>query len=342
MSKIRLYLLIALTNLSVFYTSVCAQEIQAGKIGESELYEFYSNFWFNMHHFFKQESLINSVKGTSVIEKATLDKMTTGERSVLQAVIEYYKTELLDEDLRTSDLMSAFKQWIIGRDEERLTDIPESLRGLSEQLQNAAAVYRKYFWADHQAANKAVLEQNLDLIKGSEKRVSERLSDLTKSYWDNKKIRVDISYYAKASERNLTNRPYTSLFPTHVVMNSSGKADTPRGNWLELLYHESSHHLILSSGGFVGGTIRDISQVSGQRSPRQLWHAYLFYFSGVVTQAELKKQGFDNYELYMVRNKVFSSYIPFLLEYLPSYIEHKVSLHKATTDIVEAIRKSRE
>jgi len=140
-------------------------------------------------------------------------------------------------------------------------------------------------------------------------------------------------------------RPYTSLSPTHVVMISSPKAGHPKGNWVEILYHEASHHLIFGRSGFVGGTINDVAGILKKRPLRSLWHAYLFYFSGVVTRDALRKQGIKDYQLYMIRNRVFSFYFPYLEKHLPSYINRKTTLKDATEAIFrdfEALRAAQE
>ncbi|MCB1023957.1 MAG: hypothetical protein KDB79_06200, partial [Acidobacteria bacterium] len=200
-------------------------------------------------------------------------------------------------------------------------------------------IYKDIFWEIQNASNKKVLNDNLAMIKSTEKVVIQRLTDLTKQFWPGGKVRVDIVYYAKSSRQNMNNRPYTSIFPTHVVMNSAGDSDRPFGNWLELLYHESSHPLILSSSGFVSGTIMDVAETSGAKPLRSLWHAYLFYFSGVVSKQALETQGIKNYEMYMVRNNVFGWYLPYLEKYLPAYVNKTMTLKDATELIFQDYKK---
>ncbi len=191
----------------------------------------------------------------------------------------------------------------------------------------------------HEASNKQVLENNWDLLTNTEDTVVSRFTDLTRQYWQAEKIRVDICYFAKSTRRNMRNRPYTPLNPTHVVMNSSNQS-VPKGDWVEMLYHESSHHLIGTASGFIGGTIMDVAEKLGVRAPRQLWHAYLFYFSGRVSQEVFFEQGIKDYELYMYRNKVFTWYSPYLEKYLDVYMNNKLTLKDATEQMITAIRNS--
>ena len=190
-----------------------------------------------------------------------------------------------------------------------------------------------FFWMIHDAANQEILEINLPLITNTEEMVVDTLTTLTRQFWQAEKIRVDISYFAKSTPQNMRNRPYTALSPTHVVMNSCPGTNDPVGNWLELLYHESSHHLIGTVSGFIGGTIRDVADASGERSPFGLWHAYLFYFSGKATQKALASQGIEDYEIYMIRNKVFSRLIPHVVAHLPEYMHRRQTLKDVTARI---------
>ena len=102
----------------------------------------------------------------------------------------------------------------------------------------------------------------------------ERLVKLTRHEWEKEKIRVDISFHSKLE------RPYTTTHEAvHVVMDSGNNANPP-GNWLELLFHESSHHLIFPSKCYVSEVIAVSETETGLKAPRSLWHAYLFILPG--------------------------------------------------------------
>ncbi|MDX1406606.1 MAG: hypothetical protein R3330_00690, partial [Saprospiraceae bacterium] len=178
----------------------------------------------------------------------------------------------------------------------------------------------------------------LDLIRRTEEQFVEQVTALTRQFWQFDPLHVDITYVAKATEWNLRNRPYTTIFPTHVVMNAIGENHV-RGNWLELLYHESAHHLILTTSYFVGGTIRDVAETMGVRPPRQLGHAYLFYFTGVLTQNILGQEQIPYPETYMERNGTFGRYLPALQTHLTPYIERKLTLAEATRRIILALQE---
>ena len=329
--------LIKITQLILFVLLMIPSFLnaQASKFLETERFAFYNHFWFNLHHFAKHEAVLNTHLDSSIIDTEEWKQLNTNEEISLKKLIEYYKKNLVDKDLRTDDYMFDFKLWVLTQEEDGLEEIPVAFSEHCQQLLSAQQAYKNHFWHKHRTANESIVQYNLQWIKDSEMELSEKLANLTYSYWQDEKIRVDLSFYAKADKWNTRDKPYTNLHPeTHIVMNTDSN-EYP-GNWFELLFHESSHHLIRTRTGFVSGTINDISKTLNQKSPRQLWHAYLFYFSGKVVQEFLQENGVPNYELYMVRNRVFSRNFKLIDTHLPAYIEGKSTLHDVTKKIIQA------
>ena len=256
---------------------------------------------------------------------------------MLDSTIAFYRTHLLSQDLRMSPYQTSFKEWVIHQADEALTSPPDSMLSHVKALEAISPLYRTYIWPKHKKAIHSCLQSQLEGIKQMEQKVAIKLEELTRSYWQEEKIRVDVCYYAKSTSWNLRNRPYTSTEPTHVVMNIDGEVNEPYGNWLELLFHEASHHLIGANTGFVAGTIKDVCKVRKAKTPRGLWHAYLFYFSGKVVQNELPSLGINDYQLYMQRNGVFRRYFPLLELHLPSYMSGERTLAEVTTAILDGL-----
>ena len=121
-------------------------------------------------------------------------------------------------------------------------------------------------------------------------------------------------------------------------MNTVGD-DHVEGGWLELLYHEAAHHLILRTSYFVNGTINDVAEIHKLEIPRQLWHAYLFYMTGTLTKRLLTEQGMEYPYIYMERNGIFSRYQEQLNTHLAAYMERKVTLSEATLQILQALQE---
>ncbi|MDX1627275.1 MAG: hypothetical protein R3345_01175 [Fulvivirga sp.] len=249
----------------------------------------------------------------------------------LTAAKSYYKKHLIKLNLRSSDYMKEFKGWITDQN-LKLDAIPAKFQEHVEILKDVNEVYAAYFWPEHQATCKKVLDDNIDLIRQTEEKFAYGMMDLTRKPWQREKIKVKITYYGTASNCNFEHRPYTTLTPTHVVMTAHGANDIP-GNWVELLFHESAHHLIFSKYYFIGGTIEDITEIMGTE-PRQFWHAYLFYLTGELTKQIFEEQNLTYETTYMQRKVVFGRYYHLLDKYLKAYMQRNITLEEATRKIL--------
>ncbi|GAB4241882.1 MAG: hypothetical protein Tsb0034_19170 [Ekhidna sp.] len=327
--------LLLLVLLSVGFTSFSQERIQYRDT--TRYYEFEVNYWFNLHHFLYMEAFLNVKMDSSLLKK----ELPSADGMILETSLAYYREKLVDQDLRMSDYMTAFKEWVTGEAFEP-QQVPEQFKEHFEVLRVAGATYEKHFWNDHFSQAQSLLEENLPLIRATEEPYVKEITKLTRQFWQPEgKVKVDVVFYAKSSTWNPRNRPYTSIFPTHVVMNVFGENHI-KGNWVELLYHESAHHLILGGSYFVGGTLRDLSEARGLKTPRQLWHAYLFFFTGEISRKLLKENGVDYAQTYMERNKVFSYYHPYLYKHLLPYINREVTLAEATENFIRDYQSEKD
>lgn len=318
-------LLFAITLWLIGYSSFA----QSSYKDTTQYYSFQINYWFNLHHFLWLESFMNVNVDSTLINQ----ELPPDSREKLDQALNYYRENLADLDLRTSDYMTEFKHWITTQGKE-LPTVPAKFQPHTDALEEVSGVYEQYYWPTHEAACKKVLEDNISLIRQTEEEFVDGIKKLTRQFWQFEKLKVDISYYGKVTTWNLRVRPYTSIFPTHVVMNAFGENEV-KGNWVELLYHESAHHLILGSSYFVGGTITDVAETMNVKPPRQLGHSYLFYFTGELTKQLLNEAGVAYDSTYMERNSVFSAYYPSLDKYLKPYMNREITLTEATRKIIE-------
>lgn len=291
------------------------------------------NYWFNMHHFLWMESFLNVEKDSTLITQM----IPAESQYKLNKAISYYKENLIKLNLRSNDYMRKFKGWITNQDLE-LDPVPAKFEEHVEVLKDASVVYKDYFWSKHETTCKKVLDDNIDLIRQTEEEFAFGIMDLTRQPWQAEKIKVDITYYGTASTWNFKHRPYTTLSPTHVVMTAFGDNDII-GNWVELLFHESAHHLIFSNFYFVGGTIEDVAEIMGIEPPRQFWHAYLFYLTGELTKQIFADNNLSYKTTYMQRRGVFGRYYPLLDKYLKAYMQRNITLEEATSKILTELNQ---
>lgn len=297
-------------------------------IESTEYFDFYSSPWINLHHFLYNYATWqrDSVEQDSIYYNL-LSKLEANELTKFHLAVSYYQEKLIGDDLRTGDKNHPLKLWLIDQQTLQLPTNPE-LPEFDQVMMDFLPVYQKYVWNYHNERNLWVLKDNIELINRIEKAAVQKLETLTKSKWQERKIRVDISYHSKYE------RPYTNTRPTVMMVMDSKRNYKPAGNWIELLLHEASHHLIFSDEGFIGETIIEAGKRIDKKLPRSLSHAYLFYFSGIVAKELLEEQGIEEYELYMVRNRVFEWSYPILEKNLRQYLKTQSGLDKASEQVI--------
>lgn len=299
----------------------------------TEGFSFKINYWFNLHHFLWMESFMNVHQDSTIIHQ----KIPIKTQKTLDEGLSYYKQNLLKYNLRSSDYMTEFKHWITTQ-HFKLESIPSKFQEHIDVLKNVSDIYRVSFWPEHKSACEQVLKDNIELIRRTEERYAYGIQKLTRQRWQSEKINVDITYYGTATTWNTKHRPYTTIFPTRVVMTAIGENDV-KGNWVELLFHESAHHLILSSSYFVGGTIKDVSEVMNIKTPRQLGHSYLFYLTGELTKQIFSEEKVPYETTYMERTGVYGRYYKALDKHLKSYMKREISLAEATKKILDELKE---
>lgn len=302
----------------------------SGFVAESGRFAFFSHYWLNMHHFLHQVALAQDEGRPSPVDADVEDQLSAPEKNAFEAAIAFYKRNLLNKDLRSSEYMQDFKDWVVRQDTTGLSSVPQEFRDHTDRLAAFGSAYRQHFWDRHQISNKNIVSDNLNLVRATEDSVAERLSSLARESWPDYKIRVDVTHYGKSQD----NTAFTTIFPAHIVAPSKGR--TVEGGWVETLYHEAGHQLIRPRTGFVPETIGDVSEVKGEYL-RSLWHAYLFYFAGAATRHALEGEGIENYTMYMVREEVFSRYMSSLQTFLPRYMNRKATLAEVTRSIIEDV-----
>lgn len=240
------------------------------------IFEFHSGFWVNLHHF--------------LYEQATAAALPASAPPAWRKAVDYYHNEVVRRDLLSEEAAQI---------NDRLSDLENraSLRdsglppGLVEVLESAAPIYKAQWWPQHDAANHAWIEAVRPLVARYGASLTKELAAAYRTAWPAAPVRVDLAEYAGFGGA------YTTIFPTHVTI-SSVSAGNQGDAALEVLFHESSHALILK--------IRD---ALGQQSAaehklfrtRNFWHAVLFYTTGEIVRRHL-----DGYTPYAFKNGLYA------------------------------------
>jgi hypothetical protein len=290
----------------------------------------HSAFWPNLHHLLWAEAWArrspSEEKAAGVLPEPLTAKLTAAERRAWDAAVSYYDKEIAD--LHPLFEMRSMRKAMIAAG----TDL--SATGLEaahhEVLIGAAPVYRKYWWAAHDAANRTWVTDSLSKVAALTPAVPGRLARLYGMEWFTSAVRVDVVRVANREGA------FTSIdpAPAHITISSSA----PNGQgWMaaEILFHESSHALVFPLMDAFAAELRTQRKVS-----RQLWHVALFYLTGEVVKQALAQRGIA-YEPYLYNTGLFDRAWPELRapieRYWKPFVNGEVPRDVAVRNVVSAI-----
>ena len=288
----------------------------------TRLFSFHSNAWINQHHF-----LYNLAKDR--VDAGELASLDAEGRRTLEAAADHYREEVIEHDLLFSSEMFNLKRWLIEQDPNRPLPPSERLAVTVEWLNRSNDVYREHLWPRHDARNRETLARNLSDLEATEERAAQRLAELAQTSWPAEPIRTDITYYSNWAGAYTSTRPVP-----HVVVRSLDEG--PRGDWLETIYHEPTHALVGGRRGAVAEAIAAVSEELGIEVPRNLWHGFLFYFAGRVTEDLIEPITGEDYVQFMERGDVFGEYYPHLVAHAEPYVRGEIDLGSAVRRTVES------
>lgn len=322
-----LLLLLALLSLPASAQS----EGAASLIERSDRFEFHSHFWLNLHHF-----LFDKAQRPDGQPMEGGRRLSRQEFAQIDAAIDWYRDELVGKSLLMDRQLYSAKRALITLAADAPPKHDAISAKLTEQLEAAAPVYRKYYWPRHDRQNREIVAWHRERIGRMEHRVLGRIAELAQQGWPDEIIRVDLTWDANWAGA------YCTVEPIHVVITSkpSGPENTwPPGGWLELLFHEPSHAVIDPNSSAVGKTLNNVGRQLGHDNVGELWHAVLFLFSGTAVREALRDEGIDH-QLLMVTEGIFSRHQPEVNEHFSAYIAGDEDLDSAAKSTLEALSRS--
>ena len=210
-------------------------------------------------------------------------------------------------------------------------ELPAKWRPL---LDRAAPVYRKYWWTEDDAANRAWIEKARPLLDRYGKPLAAEHARVYGTAWPTV-ARIDLARYGGRLGA-FTN--WTPAGP-QTVMSSIEPGYAGHAS-LEMVMHETSHQIVNPNGGTVGGPIQENAKRLGIPPPPQLWHAILFYTSGELTRRALAADGIA-YEPMAYKGAFdgpMGAYVKSMETWWKPVLEGKGSRDEAIAKIVEEAR----
>ncbi len=145
--------------------------------------------------------------------------------------------------------------------------------------------------------------------------------------WTKEPIRVDVSAFAGPVGA------YTVDNPAHTII-SSVDAGYGGDAALEMIFHEASHLL----SGPLERQIDAAAKKRGVKAPEDLWHAILFYTTGVVVSRVLP----GGYVPYATKQGLWNRWPAFssaLQDRFQPYLDKKVSMAAAVDAVVDRVAR---
>jgi len=292
----------------------------------------YSSFWQNLHHFLYVSAWATRTVAPGTrplampLPKDSAVPMTREEQASWDKAVAVYEREFASKNLLFDFGMTGIKRGLVDRD-DRLTGAPfdDELKSL---LLSAAPIYRKYWWAGHDAANRAWIAEAAKRTATYAPSIIPRLTALYGVTWFTAPVRVDVVRVS------ISQGAYTSNNPAHIVVAS---ADASYDSWAstEMLFHESSHALIQKVEAAVNAALK-----ASNKQASELWHVVLFYTAGEVTRQQLAKDGLE-YKPYLYATGLFDRAWPRFRapveQHVQAYIDGKITLDQMATNLAAAI-----
>lgn len=249
----------------------------AGRVPtKSSLFIFHTDeFWLNLHHFLYVLGRAQNKSrdaGRDAVVKAPADqdrglaRLSEKERTVWREAVAWYAANLSQKDLIFDDELAKTTSKVAAAGSAKT---PIGIDAdLAAVLGRAAPIYRKAWWREHQAANRAWVEQTQPLLKKYGPPVLQFILKIYQTEWPAAGYPVHVCGYTNWAGA------YSTVGKLLVV---SGLYDGIKGlRGLETVFHESMHQW----DDQIDEALNAQAKPLGQTTPRDLSHALIFYTAG--------------------------------------------------------------
>jgi len=317
--------------LLLFLSTVCICQPETDLITTSKYFSFHNNSWMNLHHFFyerasnRQRTHLQN-DGEKFIElgdSLKIASLSAHDKIIFDQGVKFYKEKIIDQALLNSGRI--FKWLQAQPHNNKIIDTTYS-KEFTQMLNKLDPIYKKHFWAKHQAHNEKLVDDYIVLIRNLEDEIISKMENLSGYQWKDS-VRIDITTYgnwAGAYSPSLNNIVISSIDP---LMHSS--------LFIEFVFHESSHLLFLRNSPFRQALNTAAEKLSVDQ-PRNLWHAAMFYLSGMATKDALLAHDIDH-GMIMERKGVFSTYFKDadFKRILNNYYDTTIDLNAMATELLQ-------
>jgi hypothetical protein len=298
----------------------------------AEPFEFHSGLWANLHHFLYLQALPPQSS-----RPPRLPAMSASEKKIWDGAVAFYREHMVQRDFVSDDQLRQIDSYLATM--ENASAIGGEIIGsdVSTVLTLAAPVYQRYWWPQHDAANRFWIKMAQPLLASLAGQMRAQLSTAYASEWPAKLIRVDIVVYANWGGA------YTNIDDSDQVHTTLSSQDSGNQGFaaLETLFHEASHGIVNGKTGKLGEAIQAQAKAHGIPVPDQLWHALIFYTVGEFARRDLERVGVDQYEPYADKKGLWAgrwhNYRSVLALFWQAHMDGNLSLNDAISQMMSAL-----
>ena len=248
----------------------------------SPIFRFHTNeMWLNLHHYLyvlgrarakMPDASREAVAGAPADQARGLERLTDAERSVWEEAVVFYAGGPSRSDLIFDAPLSDITRRLADADDAPNLSDTGIDRLNTTPLERAAPIYRKAWWADHQAANRAREAEIQALVDRYGRQVLQRITKAYGMRWPADGSPVHFSAFSN----------WAGAYSTtgHLLVVSSLAKDLKGDQGLETVFHEGMHQW----DGGMQPLLRVEAQRIGKRLPPNLSHAMIFFTAGDSVQ----------------------------------------------------------
>lgn len=244
----------------------------------SPIFRFESNeFWLNLHHYLyvlgraeaqTADSTRDAVVGAPADEARGLERLTEAERTAWREAVRSYAEGLSRKDAIFDDPLPAITAALADADEAPSLANSSVEPTVASTLERVAPIYRKAWWPQHQAANRARQTEVQGLVDRDGRQVLATITRVYGMQWPADGYPVHFSAFSN----------WAGAYSTrgNVLVMSSLAADLRGAHGLETAFHEGMHQWDNAVNALLFAEVRRI----GKRLPPNLSHAMIFFTAG--------------------------------------------------------------
>lgn len=307
-------------------------------VATTDRFALHSDPWINLHHFLYQwarqdAGLSGGRKPVSVPERSSLEEMSSEARAVWLRAVGFYRGAVASRSHWDLDMLR-LKRELLNLSGDPKARPPDRIAGIAEALSTAMPIYRDKWWPQHDAANRAWIDQVVGRLRRHENGFVAMTTRVHGAEWPSQRWRVDASAYANGIAGYTTREGHVVVFST-----DPGIQDL---HGLEMVFHEIQHATVIE--GTTPRALERAFGAAGVEVPANLSHALIFATAGEFVRSIAAGEERPRYEPYWITEGFealdgWSQLVPAVNRHWLPVLRGETSRDDGLTSLAQAFRR---